>query len=508
MVTSHFRGVPANPAVASARCEFVQCHLMRRTSLIAAALAVATTVVPATIASTATTAATAGATTRAATSPRVAVPTVIGPITAPGAPFDVAADLSQLPTYGYVQEEFFISGTATAYAPTKPLESSGRWSVAPTTTAPYTTRLLVRRPADPARANGTVVVEWLNVTAGFDTSPDWGYNRAALMREGFTWVGVSAQFVGVEGPPGGFGIGGLKATDPARYGTLSHPGDDYSYDIYSQAGAVLRRPGAVDALAGIRADQLVADGESQSASRMTTYINAVQPLANVYDGFIVHSRSRSAAPLQLGVAQPSPVFVRTDQRAPVLVIEAETDVPGHFAARQPDGPTYRLWEIAGTAHVDLYMLGPAAVGVLGCALPVNAGPQHYVMQAGLAYMRRWIRTPSLAPPRAPRLAPDGTGVPLRDAYGNALGGIRTPQLDVPVATLSGSGNSGNLFCSLAGTTTPFTDAQLIATYTRRDEYLKRYVRATKRALDNGFILRSDVVPVLVEALLVPFPATP
>jgi hypothetical protein len=477
---------------------------MRRTKLIGTALVAVTLLVGAPVVTTdAVTAAIATARPRA-----VATPTLTGPITGPGTPFDIAADLSQLPTYDYVQEEFFLSGTATAYAPTKPLESGGHWSVAPTTTAPYTTRILVRRPADPARANGSVVVEWLNVSAGFDTSPDWGYQREHLMREGYTWVGVSAQYVGVEGPPGGFGIGGLKVTDPARYGSLSHPGDDYSYDIYSQAGAVLRHPGTVDALAGIHVTQLIADGESQSASRMTTYVDAINPVMHVYDGFIIHSRSRSAAPLQQGVTQPSPVFVRTDQRQPVLVIESETDVPGHFAARQPDSPTYRLWEIAGTSHVDLYMLGPAAVAVLGCALPVNSGPEHYVMHAGLAYMRQWIRSPSIPPPHAPRLATDDTGTPLRDVYGNALGGIRTPQLDVPVATLTGFGNTGNLFCSLAGTTTPFTDAQLIAAHKTRDEFLKRYARATKRAYAAGFILRCDVMAVLMEAVMVPFPATP
>jgi hypothetical protein len=38
-------------------------------------------------------------------------------------------------------------------------------------------------------------------------------------------------------------------------------------------------------------------GESQSATLLTTYINAVDPLAEVFAGFLVHSPFGPAAPL-------------------------------------------------------------------------------------------------------------------------------------------------------------------------------------------------------------------
>ena len=92
------------------------------------------------------------------------------------------------------------------------------------------------RPINPRRFNGTVIVEWLNVSGGTDAGADWMLGHNELIREGFVWVGVSAQSVGVNAlkstaPPNG---------DAVRYANLSHPGDDYSYDIFSQAGQAIR----------------------------------------------------------------------------------------------------------------------------------------------------------------------------------------------------------------------------------------------------------------------------
>ena len=75
------------------------------------------------------------------------------------------------------------------------LGEDGHWSVQTTTSAPYRTRVLVRRPKDPARFNGVVEMEWLNVSGGLDAAPDWGLGNAELLRGGFAWVGVSAQAV-------------------------------------------------------------------------------------------------------------------------------------------------------------------------------------------------------------------------------------------------------------------------------------------------------------------------
>ena len=215
-------------------------------------------------------------------------PTVSGPI--PGNPASLSA--VDLGPRGYVEEEFFVEGTARAYEPTGPLTEDGRWDVQPTTTAPYRTRVLVRRPKDPAKFNGVVEVEWLNVSGGLDAAPDWGLGNAELLRSGFVWVGVSAQAVGVNS---------LK-NDPGRYGTLDHPGDAYSYDMYSQVAEALRRPAGTNLLGKRRYKirTMIGDGESQSAFRMVTYVNAIQPQTGLFDGFFVHSRFAVGAPITAG----------------------------------------------------------------------------------------------------------------------------------------------------------------------------------------------------------------
>ena len=188
-------------------------------------------------------------------------PTLEGPITSPGSAFieSTSFDLSEV---GYTQEEYFISGTATAYTSASPLTSDGKWTATPASTAPYKTRILVYKPANPQKFNGTVVVEWLNVSGGLDAAPDWVQAHNALIRAGIAWVGVSAQIVGVEGGPALVGVVSLplKKVNPARYGSLSHPGDSFSYDMFSQAGQAIHQPSGPSPLGNLRVKRLIAAG--------------------------------------------------------------------------------------------------------------------------------------------------------------------------------------------------------------------------------------------------------
>ncbi len=434
-------------------------------------------------------------------------PTVSVPVDQGNGIFNLQADLTDFPKYGYEEQEFFFEGTARAYSPTAPLTADGLWSVQQSSTAPYKTRMLVRRPIDPDRFNGTVIVEWLNVTAGFDVSPDWQFTRTELMRRGFAWVGVSAQKVGIDATTGI--VPGLKIFDPVRYGSLSHPGDIYSYDMYSQAGQAVRYPTGVNPLEGLDVDHIIADGESQSASRMTTYVNAISPMTRLYEAFLIHSRSSGASGLSLtdpGLTMPNPTFIRTDIKTPVLVVESENDVLRHLAARQGDSRAFRLWEIAGTSHLDEYGLGELAIAFLRCDKPVNSGQHHYVMHTAIRRLWKWMRHPSSkSMPSSPLIAITPQGDVARDQWGNALGGIRTPALDAPTATLSGFGNTPAGFCGLFGTTTPFTDQQLLQAHGNFASYLVNYVVATAQGFKSNFLLEDDGPAIIDEALAVNFP---
>ncbi len=195
-----------------------------------------------------------------------------------------AYDLSEV---GYCEQEYLMTGSARSYQIAAERLSDGKWDAQPDATAPFATRLIVRRPADPASFSGTVVVEWLNVSGGVDAAPDWTMTHTHLMRRRHGWVGVSAQRAGLEG--GGLAGGmGLKKAFPDRYAALNHPGDAWSYDIFSQAGRMLRSEPGAQALGGRAPDLLIATGHSQSGAFLVTYINAIDRLAAVYNGFGVH----------------------------------------------------------------------------------------------------------------------------------------------------------------------------------------------------------------------------
>jgi len=252
---------------------------------------------------------------------------------------------------GYTLEEYFFSGTASSYSLIGERGANGRWDARPDQTAPFTTRLVTCRPTDPSRFNGTVVVEWLNVSGGLDAPPDWYMTHRHIMREGMAWAGVSVQKAGVEGGASlGAGIP-LKQADQMRYQALSHPGDAFAFDIFTQAGSVLRAPSGAGVLGPLAARHLIAAGASQSAIFLVTYINAVDPLVGLYDAFLVHGRGGSGAPIngdflsartRIDVTGDAPLFsgseqIRDDVRVPVLTIQSETDVIKLGNRRTPTG---------------------------------------------------------------------------------------------------------------------------------------------------------------------------
>jgi hypothetical protein len=447
-------------------------------------------------------------------------PTVSGPI--PGAFFlgqPMSYDLAAL---GWSNQEFLLEGTARSYAP----EAEAR----------YRTRVVVRRPFDPKRWNGSVVVEWFNVSGGLDAAPDWSFVHRHLMREGFAWVGVSAQCAGIEG--GGLGSVSfpLKKMDERRYATLEHPGDAFAFDIFSQAGRAVRDG---QLLGGLAPRRVLAIGESQSAVFLVTYVNRVDADARVFDGFLLHGRGGNGASLEgsmgvertlaevaeaVGSGRGSALLsgserIRDDVRVPVLTLQSETDVVGlgSAGARQPDSPRHRLWELAGAAHADTYLLVASALDdgslpperlaqllaptteLFGMKVdaPINAGPQqHYVLQAALAHLDRWAGG-GAPPPEAPRLELGSGGDPLAlDAHGIARGGLRSPWVDAPTAVLSGFGQTGTEFAFLFGTTRPFDAATLRRLYPGGSrDFLARFAKATDEALARGFLLEADAAEI-------------
>ncbi|BBZ42680.1 alpha/beta hydrolase domain-containing protein [Mycobacterium conspicuum] len=444
----------------------------------------------------------------------------------------------EIDSVGYAAEEFFVSGTASSYSPESEPGADGQWRVTPSGAADFTTRIVALTPKDRAQFNGTVLVEWLNVSGGIDAPALWMMAHREVLRAGYAYVAVSAQKVGVDGGVSLMGIDmSLKAQDASRYGRLIHPGDAYAFDIFSQVAGVVRGGGL---LGDLQPRHVIALGESQSAVFLTTYINAVDPLAKAYDGFLVHSRFGPAAPLdgsslieelQRPSGEQAAVPFRRDLRVPVVTIITETDLfgenpPGYYAARQPDNDWLRVWEIPGTAHADNYTIQVAAIDTGSAPLDdlaaayaptkmlmgqelghyINFAPQHhYVLQAALAALTTWVATGEAAP-RAPALevrkaeAPQ----PVPDGHGVAQGGVRTPWVDVPVARTSGiippEAAAESVMAWLFGCGEPFDAATLSRLYPGgATEYLERFTAALDTAIKSGFILEADRAEILALA---------
>jgi hypothetical protein len=428
----------------------------------------------------------------------------------------VVASVPSTTTFTFAITTADIASVADSGTETPNLTADGAWRVAADATQPpFKTRIQVYKPSNPTSFNGTVFVEWLNVSNGSDSAADWILAHDELIRTGAVYVGVTTQATGVTA---------AVKTEPARYGAaganLSHPGDSFSYDIFSQAGQAIRDNQAM-ILVGLRLGKMIASGESQSANRMATYIDALGTVDNEYDGYFVHSRIGNASALRQlpldAVAAPSSPLIRTDIGVPVFTLQTETD---SRTIRQPDTGVFRDWEVAGSTHADMYTLGigqfdegtddTAAVklfqamlhptneplpGILPpCNLPLNSGPHHWSVQAGIHALREWVTNGTL--PAASLYQQTVGGVPsaavVLDANGNVQGGVRSPHVDVPVAAIRGVAPPGPSFCALFGSDTPFSASQLATMYNYSHNH---FVTAWNQSVDNlvtsGYLLLAD-----------------
>ena len=424
-------------------------------------------------------------------------PTVTGPIPENAPPGDPSHDYTFFASeivdaFGYVEEEFFIEGTANVYD--TPTLATG---TAVSSGHPYETRIVVRRPAKAQRFNGTVILEWQNVTAGYDIDASWlGGNAEHFMREGYAWVGVSAQRVGVHQAGTG-----LRDWSPVRYGTLDVTDggtlleDQLSYDIFAQAGQALLNPVGVDPLNGLEPERILASGASQSASRLTIYYNSIQPLQSLFDAFM----------LLVGGST-----VRTDLAAPVFKVQSETEaifIGLGFGTLQPDGDTVRTWQVAGSSHADRTFLDNVVALASRDSIPTTPpglcdAPEgsevrlDHVASAAHDHLVRWAED-GTPPPTAPLIATIGPFV-ARDELGLALGGIRIADLEVPTARNTGA-NGGPSFCLLFGSHVPFDPETLDELYPHHGSYVDPVQLVVEQNLADGYITQRDAQTTIRDA---------
>jgi hypothetical protein len=417
-------------------------------------------------------------------------------------------DLAEL---GYQKHEFFMSGTANAFINVNEFLPDGFWEAKPADTAEYKTRVVTVRPINPAEFNGTVLVEWLSDVVGAELAPSWVSGHTLMLREGYVWVGVSV---------GSNGVLNLKASDPERFGSLNHPGTSFSYDIFSQVSEAIRNPSGIDILGGLNEQRIMALGQALPSRFLVTYVNAVHPLYNSYDGYLLSRRNANAislsVPPQEPVDTPDVTRIRTDLNVPLMTVQSETELflRDFVRVRQEDTDTLRTWEVTGASHIDFYTLGglsddgtdPSFAVVdeedpYGCDLPINQGPFSWVFNAAIDALTKWVSN-GIGPPNADYLAvSDDKSEFIYDEFGNVLGGIRTPYVDAPAAVLSGEGQSGPGLCHLSGTTELFDSALMASEYTDKAGYVQAVSDALDDAVNKGFLLPADAQRIEAAASL-------
>ena len=495
-----------------------------------------------------------------------------GPRFVPGV--RAVADLPQ----AYVEEEFLVSGAATLYnyahdPPTGPTDI-----VPVEEDVSYQTRMIVRRPASADDFEGTVVIEWWNSTAGFDTAPVWDVSAEYFAREGIVYVGVTNSTTSIDFLVGGcrlFGV--LPPSCGSRYAMLSLPENGLANEMMSQIAHRLKSDASGAPLpADFEVEWVYHAGQSQQGGSVITYASAFHFFGN--DGYFIQ-QAATARPINFGPVcgragvppfpactprlQGADALVRTDLPVPVVHATSETDIEVLFGTvgRQADTPSFRYYEVAGGSHLTVHegvevlpagLLGPNALLLEDlCQFPINStadGPVFlsYVFNALWENLDRQVRSGQRGrhgrrgggafrhrqrdgdsdsdsdsdrrgrwrwqPPAGVVMETGPAGEILRDAFGNGLGGVRLPALDVPTATYT-PGNSadptlppflqgiGNLACRLASSVQPFDAATIDGLYADHRQYVRSVKRSARKLRRRGFLLSEDQATIVSDAVV-------
>ena len=458
----------------------------------------------------------------------IPVPRVEGPLAAtPGSyPFG-AADHQRRPQdlrrLGFVEEEYLMRGSANVY------DWPGQnGAVVRTAGAPYATRVLVRRPA--RRASGTVWVEMLNPSNFFDLNLAWALAHREFVRDGDAWVGITAKPVSIQA---------LQRFDAQRYAALSFanplPASDprnctisgdssqatengLVWDAYSQVAAWIRSRAATNPFrrAG-RALRVYGFGYSQTGGYLNTYAGALHRQVTrqnggrpLFDAYLIGASGGAfvgLAPINQCATLPppdDPRYVIRNLGVPVIRAMTQTDALAGIAARRADSDRradrYRHYELAGAAHATpdelLYAAKPADIRRAGPPVPSlacdegprSAFPSSVLFDAVVRNLDLWVRR-GVAPPRARPFQVRG-GQAVLDRFGNVLGGVRSPDIDVPTSTWLAS-TTGPGFCAIAGLQRRFSATRLRTLYPSHRAYVRAVARAAARLQQRRFITPAD-----------------
>jgi hypothetical protein len=443
------------------------------------------------------------------------------PYTNTSAPFNTRLDELTTKHTDYTEMEFFVSGNANLYMK----DAATGNAIVDTPNHPYTSRILVRLPADPSKFSGNVVMEIYNGTPGYDADVEWTQTENLLLRHGDAWVGITNG----TGPANVLKNDYAPQNAPGRYDPINFTNAGYAWDLISQTGALIKNNATTHLLPEYQVKHLYAMAESGAAQTLVLYINDIHPFwrmpngGPIFDGFMPDERFGTGSTLAPGVtAWPtcSPRLVLHSD-VPIMNVETQPDLLSSQAwcVRRADsdqmGDRFRSWELPGSPHLTPLVTDddnshrdldgtPFVYSTFTCThqSQVSMFPKEYFKQAALGALYRWVNH-NIPPPKAPPInlvtpaPPALTPVSyVLDEFGNETGGLRTPFVDFPDrqwvvndTTVTSTGPLGALFCTLYGYTVAFTTDELKSLYKSHEAYVRGVAEETDRLLSERFLQR-------------------
>lgn len=371
---------------------------------------------------------------------------------------------AQWPGYGvehfdYEINEYMISGIAGGEA--------------------YTTRLVIRQPADASKFSGLVIAEAMHPAGAAHA---FEYNSIYIMDSGHIAVEVDTQ-----------GADQIAAFNPDRYGDINLSNNQVS-EILAQAGALIKSPQSP--IADLNLRKMILWGTSASSRILTNYLPSHQVfklsnMENIYDGFMPTMNGTTIAPVDVPMIQ---VPTQHEYQS-VATAAQDNDEPGS---------QFRVYQFAAMAHLDSRNTR-ARFTQKDCLEPLSNFPIEAYTSVALHHLLQWVDK-GIIPPRAERVIMDmyvdndGSLMQL-DEFGNAMGGIRNPYVDVPLSkytminppNTSGSGDGlgsmgTEILCFLSGWETPIEQAALVSKYGTTANYVQEVEASLKQLEAEGWSL--------------------
>ena len=469
------------------------------------------------------------------------------PITDESYPFSSAERYCHLSAKDYVEREYRVDGTANVY---RTADEDGGVEVM-TADAPYSNRIVVRAPKDPARASGNVVVEIINPTSFMEIERMWILGHGEFVRSGDIYVGITSK-------PNT--IAKLKEFNPDRYAFMSWanptperpfdfdpeqlvrdgalPDMDISYetglfwDMLTDLAWLLRGDSDLNPIRDYSRQAICLTGWSQSGAYLFRYLNSfayreeVRRDGRVFDGYLsgggIHSMCIPVNQYECCREYAHHLLRVEHVEEPFIALQTESE-NGRFESWRtlmPDSDDpdfkYRLYEVTGASHdtqwsyVDYYQDDEDLKRIdhlpvyVGKHAEANAYPSQYLFHAAFRNLFRWVRT-GAAPATCPRIELDASGENVKDALGNTKGGLRTCLLEHPFARYSntslvepgqGTVDKTSDKDGLFGHMESFSASMLEELYGSLENYRALCERDTAIEVSQGFICAEDAQAIV------------